>query len=69
MMSEYLKDLDSMRDYLIGTLIELGRSEAGATRQVADFEQAVRLRAIEETALTAQRRAQRQIQRQTKRGI
>ncbi len=68
-MTEFLNDLGAMRAHLIATLVELGRSEGGATRQVADFEQAVRLVAIEETAMGAQRRAQRQIQKRTKRGI
>lgn len=68
-MTEFLNDVNSMRTYLVETLVMLGRSEAGATRQVADFEQAVRLAAIDETAMGAQRRAQRQIQKRTKRGI
>lgn len=68
-MTEFLNDVNSMRTYLVETLVMLGRSETGATRQVADFEQAVRLAAIDETAMGAQRRAQRQIQKRTKRGI
>lgn len=68
-MSEFLSDINAMRAHLIDTLVKLGRSEGGATRQIADFEQAVRLAAIDETAMGAQRRAQRQIQKRTKRGI
>lgn len=63
-MSEFLSDLSAMRAHLIKTLMDLGRSEAGATRQVADFEQAVRLAAIDDTAQGAMRRA-----RQTRKGI
>ena len=68
-MTEFLSDLGAMREHLIATLVELGRSQGGATRQVADFEQAVRLVAIEETSQGAQRRAQRQRKLFTKKGI
>ncbi len=62
-MSEFLGDINSLRKHLIDTLVSFGRSEAGAARQVSDFEHAVRLAAIEETARGAQRRAQKSIHR------
>lgn len=60
MSDEFLSDLNAMRAHLIAVLVNLGRSEGGATRQVADFEHQVRLAAIQETALTSQRKSQRQ---------
>lgn len=63
-MSEFLSDLAAMRAHLIKTLVDFGRSEEGATRQVADFEHAVRMQAINDTAMGARRNA-----RQTHKGL
>lgn len=68
-MSEYLSGLGELRAHLVQTLVDFGRSPEGAARQVADFEHAVRLAAIEETRQKAQRTAQRQVQKQSKRGF
>lgn len=68
-MSEFLTGLPELREHLIKTLVEFGRSPEGASRQVADFEHAVRLAAIEETTQKAQRTAQRQIQKRSRRGL
>lgn len=46
------------RQHLIDTLVGYGRSVAGATRQVSDFEHAVRMNAINDTAKRSMVRAQ-----------
>lgn len=46
------------RQHLIDTLVGYGRTVAGATRQVADFEHAVRMNAINDTAKRSMVRAQ-----------
>lgn len=68
-MAEFLNSLPEFRQHLVQTLIDFGRTPEGASRQVADFEHAVRMAAIEETTQKAQRTAQRQIQKRSRRGI
>lgn len=58
MTPEHLDGVDDYRRHLIDTLVGFGRTVAGATRQVTDFEQAVRLKAINETAKRSQIRTQ-----------
>ncbi len=69
-MSTELNGLDDMRAHLIETLVSLGRTPEGATRQVADFEAAIRVDqfvpAIKDSP--HERRAKKQIQKRNRRG-